>query len=204
MLFRMSTENSNKIGIIILAAGNSSRLGRPKQLLEFKNSFLLQNTISEALSVSNSNVIVVLGSNKDTIEKEINLSQTTMVFNPEWELGMASSIVCGLRKLLEQHPQSQRCIIAVCDQPFVTAKIFEDLINEHQKTQKGIVAASYAETVGTPVLFHQKYFDILLEIKGQQGAKKIINSFLVDTAAVLFEKGKIDIDTPEDYKKLLS
>ncbi|KFF03435.1 nucleotidyltransferase family protein [Flavobacterium reichenbachii] len=200
----MSTENSNKTGIIILAAGNSSRLGRPKQLLEFKKSFLLQNTISEAVSVTNSNVIVVLGSNKDAIQKEIDLSQTTVVFNQDWELGMSTSIVCGLQKLLEQHPECQRCIIAVCDQPFVTAKVFEDLINEHQKTEKGIAAASYAETIGTPVLFHQKYFDILLEIKGQQGAKKIINSFLEDTAAVVFEKGKIDIDTPEDYKKLLS
>lgn len=200
----MSTKNSNKTGIVILAAGNSSRLGQPKQLLEFKNSSLLQNTINEALLVPNSFVVVVTGSNWELIEKELDLSKTIIAFNEDWETGMASSIVIGLKEVLSQNSDCESCIFAVCDQPFVNHIIFQDLIAERQKTQKGIVAASYAETLGTPVLFHKKYFEIILELKGQQGAKKIINNYTDDTASIAFENGKIDIDTPEDYKKLRS
>lgn len=189
-------------GIVILAAGNSSRLGRPKQLLEYKESTLLKNTISEALKVSNSFIIVVTGANQENVEKELNSSQITISFNADWENGMASSIVKGLNELLLLNPDCEQCIFSVCDQPFVTSLIFENLIKEYKKTKKGIVASAYSETLGIPVLFNKKYFKELLELNGQEGAKKLINKYKNDVASVPFEKGNIDIDTEEDYKKL--
>lgn len=204
MKFIMENRLQNKIGIIILAAGNSSRLGRPKQLLEYKESTLLKNTVSEALKVENSFVIVVTGSNHDLIEKKLNLPQITFSFNSDWENGMSSSIVNGIKQLLLLNPKCEQCVLAVCDQPFVSSLIFENLIKEHHTTQKGIVASAYSETLGTPVLFHKKYFQDLLELKGQEGAKKLIKKYAEDVVSVLFEKGNIDIDTEEDYFKLIS
>jgi molybdenum cofactor cytidylyltransferase len=195
--------NMKKTGIIILAAGNSSRLGQPKQLLAYKETTLLKNTIKEASLLSNTVVIVVTGSNHELIEKELQ-SDIKISHNPDWETGMSSSIVNGLQHLLHLYPDIEKCIFAVCDQPLVTASVFTNLIDEQQKTQKGIAASEYASTLGTPVLFDKKYFAELLELKGQEGAKKIINKYLNDTVAVAFEKGSIDIDTEDDYNKLMS
>ncbi|KOP38309.1 nucleotidyltransferase family protein [Flavobacterium sp. WLB] len=202
--FIMKDQFQNKTAIIILAAGNSSRLGRPKQLLEYKDSTLLKNTISEALKVPNSFTIVVTGANHNEVQKELNTTEINICFNPEWENGMSSSIVKGLNELLLLKPDCDECIFAVCDQPFVTNLVFENLISEYHKTKKGIIASAYSETLGTPVLFHRKYFNELLELSGQEGAKKIIKKYLEDTVSVPFVKGNIDIDTEEDYNKLIS
>ena len=191
-------------GIVILAAGNSSRLGQPKQLLGYKDSTLLKNTIAEAFLVPDIVIIVVTGANNQLIEEELDPSRIKICFNSDWETGMSSSIVKGLNALLQLYPDCQNCIFAVCDQPYVSSLVFENLIQEHSKTEKGIVASSYAETLGTPVLFNKKYFTELAALQGQEGAKKIINRFLEDTASVPFEKGNIDIDTEDDYNKLIS
>lgn len=202
MRFIMEKKYQNKTGIVILVAGNSSRLGRPKQLLKFKESTLLKNTILEALKVPNSFVIVVTGANKELIQKEIYFKEINLCYNPDWETGMASSIAKGISELIKLHPDYKRCILAVCDQPFVTAVIFESLISNADVKNKGIAASVYSETLGTPVLFHQKYFKELLELEGQEGAKKLIKKYSDDVVAVPFAKGNIDIDTEEDYKKL--
>lgn len=200
----MENKFHQKTGIIILAAGNSSRLGRPKQLLQYKESTLLKNTISEALKVKNSFVIIVTGSNHNLIVEEIDLAEATFFFNPEWESGMSSSIVKGINELLILNPDCEQCILAVCDQPFVTSSVFENLIIESKKIEKGIAASAYAETLGTPVLFEKKYFQDLLELNGQEGAKKLIKKYTADVVSVPFEKGNIDIDTEGDYFKLIS
>jgi len=202
MKFIMENKFQNKIGIVILAAGSSSRLGRPKQLLQYKETTLLNNTILEASKVQNSFVVVVTGANSESVLKELNSAEITTCFNLDWETGMSSSIVKGLKEILLLNPDCEQCIFAVCDQPFVTTSIFENLINEHDKTGKAIVASAYSKTLGTPVLFHKKYFPELLELKGQEGAKKIIKKYAEDTASIIFEKGNIDIDTEEDYDKL--
>ncbi len=201
MKFTIMNKFQEKTGIIILAAGNSSRLGRPKQLLQYNESTLLKNTVAEALKVPNSFVIVVTGSNKEIIEKELDSYSISICFNPEWETGMASSIAKGIQELNSENTQ---CILAVCDQPFVNASVFENLINESKKSGKRIAASSYSETLGTPVLFHQKYFKELRDLKGNEGAKKLITNYSEDVISVPFEKGNIDIDTEEDYLKLIS
>lgn len=198
----MEDNIKNKTGIVILAAGSSSRLGQPKQLLTYKNTTLLKNTINEASLIPNVVIIVVTGSNHELIKEQIESEEIKISFNPDWEMGMSSSIAKGLSDLLLEYPQIEKCIFAVCDQPFVSTAIFENLIDQYNKTKKGIAASAYAETLGTPVLLDKKYFKELLELKGQEGAKKIINKFLDDTVAVPFEKGNIDIDTMVDYNNL--
>lgn len=200
----MSAKTGNKTGIVILAAGNSSRLGEPKQLLKFKNTTLLKNTINEALLIPNSIVIVVTGAAHEIIEKEIDSFKVKIVFNPDWQLAMSSSIIKGLKEFMLLEPKSNACIFSVCDQPYLTHTIFEELIAAHSKTKKGIIASSYAGTFGIPVLFERKYFNTLLELDEQFGAKKIIKNYIEDSSLVPFEKGVIDIDTQEDYQNLIS
>jgi len=193
---------ATKTAIIILAAGSSSRLGQPKQLLAYKNATLLRHSINQASAVPNTIIFAVTGSHKDLIEKEVQDFEITISHNPDWESGMSSSIKKGLTDLLTEYPDCESCIFAVCDQPFVTHAVFENLIAEYQKSHKAIIASAYAETLGTPVLFDKKYFNELLQLKGQEGAKKIITRFAEDVIAVPFEKGNIDIDTMEDYSSL--
>ena len=204
MKFIMENKICHQTGIVILAAGSSSRLSRPKQLLQYKESTLLKNTISEALKVKNSFLIVVTGANHDLIAKELNLPEILFSFNSEWEKGMSSSIARGITEALLVNPDCEQCILAVCDQPFVTSAVFENLISESKKTGKEIAASAYSETLGTPVLFHKKYFPELLALKGKEGAKKLIKKYAEDVVAVPFEKGNIDIDTEEDYNQLIS
>jgi molybdenum cofactor cytidylyltransferase len=193
-----------KIGIVILAAGSSSRLGQPKQLLEYNNTTLLKNAMAQASGIPYAAIVVVTGSNNEAIEADLNEITATICYNSEWEQGMGSSIATGLKRLLELHPDLKACIFAVCDQPFVTTQLFKDILEQQTQSGKGIVASLYAETLGNPVLFRHTYFEALLNLSGKEGAKKIVENYIGDVASVPFDKGAIDIDTIHDYNNLIS
>jgi molybdenum cofactor cytidylyltransferase len=194
-------EMLSEYAIIILAAGNSSRLGEPKQLLKYRNKTLIRHITEAAIETVGSNVIVVTGSNAELIEKEIQDLPVQPTHNADWREGMASSIVTGILKL-DFHCKG--AIIAVSDQPFVTATLFLDLIQSSIQNGSGIVASSYDQTMGTPVFFSSSYFPELLRLAGAEGAKKLIRRFENDVTTVPFPLGSMDIDTQEDYQKLLS
>ncbi|HEY9000528.1 MAG TPA: nucleotidyltransferase family protein [Mucilaginibacter sp.] len=183
---------------IILAAGQSSRLGRPKQLLRYQNKTLLQHTIDTAKQ-SVQSVIVVLGSNADAILKEIDTSRVLVVINEDWQSGMASTIRCGLNEL---DSTIDAAILMVCDQPFVTPDLLDNLIEKQEKTRKLIIPSQYGDTIGTPALFYKQFFKELTELKGDTGAKKIMMQHSDLLATVSFPQGSIDIDTIDDYKAL--
>lgn len=189
-------------GLLILAAGNSSRLGEPKQLLKFNGKTLLRNVVEEAKKVSES-IIVVTGSGHTDIVAEITDLEVKIVENTKWNQGMGSSIKIGMIQLLNEFPEVQNVIVSVCDQPFIIASVFSDLIQIQKNSLKGIVASKYSDTLGTPVLFTEKYFQELSSLSGKEGAKKMILKFKDDIAGIKFEKGAIDIDTQSDYQKLI-
>lgn len=193
---------SSCIAIIILAAGRSARLGSPKQLLSYRGKTLLQHSIDTALESQASPILVVLGSGKDTIEKELTQSQIFILENSCWESGMASSISCGINNLKIIAPESEAAILMVCDQPFVNATLLNDLINKHKKSGQYIVASSYENTMGTPALFHKSLFSELSALEGESGAKSLIKKYNQQTGFVSFDQGSIDIDTRENYKNL--
>ena len=95
-------------------------------------------------------------------------------------------------------------ILAVSDQPYVSSGLFAKMLTMKDQTGKKIVASSYAGTLGTPVLFDKDYFSQLESLHGNQGAKNIVHMNKADVCIVHFEKGNIDIDTREDYEKLIS
>ena len=194
----------NSTGIIILAAGSSSRFGSTKQLVHFKGKTLLQHTIEEATEAGAEPIVVVTGANANEISKEIKNEKIEIVFNKDWEQGMALGIIIGLKKAISLNNKMEKAIIAVCDQPFISSSLFQQLYQKQNESAKYIVACCYADTIGTPALFTQKYFDVLMKLKGDEGAKKLMKTYSEDVAMVDFPKGYIDIDTKEDYENLLN
>ena len=194
--------STNDIGAIILAAGSSSRLGEPKQLLKHDGKSLLQTAVDAANNADTNPVILVLGANADQISKEINKSKVQVIINSEWEEGMASSVRVGLNEVLFISPSIEAVILMVCDQPYISAELINDLINTHKQTRKPIVTCNYGETIGPPALFQRSLFKELMQLRGDVGARKIIQNHSNDVVTVLFAKGRIDIDTKEDYNAL--
>jgi molybdenum cofactor cytidylyltransferase len=192
----------NNIGIVILAAGSSSRLGKPKQLLQYNDRNLLQHTIEAAVYSNANSVIVVLGANEDLISKEIDKMNAHTIENKEWEEGMGSSVRIGLNTLQKISPLAEAVIFMVCDQPYVSSSLLNDLIYTQKETGKPIVTCNYGEAIGPPALFHRSLFNELMQLKGDAGARKIIQQHSDEVATILFTKGKIDIDTKEDYDEL--
>lgn len=190
-------------GIIILAAGNSSRMGQPKQLLSYQGKTLLDIVIEQALQTAYRPIVVVLGAYATEILAQHRHADINYATNEHWQTGMSSSITTGLLALLMQRPTLENVIIAVADQVFITSEIFNQLFDQHQLTGKNIVACSYAQTMGTPVLFHKNHFQEILSLDGNEGAKSILKKYKEDTAGIEFELGRIDIDTETDYHHLI-
>jgi len=130
-------------GIIILAAGNSSRLGLPKQLLEFEGESLLKRISRAAMAVPDVSVSVVIGAYPDPIHAVLQNSKVSVAINPHWMTGLSTSIIVGLKDLLKNQPQVDRCIISLCDQPFVDQHVFQQLIQLADSSGKGIVATGF-------------------------------------------------------------
>jgi len=194
----------NHTCIIILAAGSSSRLGRPKQLLAYNGKSLLRHAVSVALESGLGPVIVVTGSAHEQVRQELKNYRIHLAFNREWEEGMASSIRFGLETAghLEQKPDG--LLFMVCDQPFVTAGLLKDLAKCQAETGLPIAAARYNGTIGTPAIYHATVFPELKSLKGEAGAKKILQAHQGEVGTVPFSLGNRDIDTESDYQELLN
>jgi molybdenum cofactor cytidylyltransferase len=190
-----------KLGIIILAAGASSRFGGIKQLSLYHEKSFVRHAVLEALQIEK-NTIVVLGANFDLVRSEISGLEAHIVFNNQWVEGMSSSIRCGLNALLHKDPEAEAAIFMVCDQPFVSSDLLQELIAKYSETSKPIVASAYQGSIGTPALFERSFFPVLRVLEGSAGAKKIIMENMSSTVTVPFPMGYMDIDTKEDYEAL--
>lgn len=195
-------ELSGEIGLIVLAAGSSSRLGTPKQLLKLKGETLLRRIAREALASECRPVVVVLGAEIENCTSQIKDFGVCIAENFEWKSGMGSSIKRGLEIILEINTSLDAVVLTVCDQPFVTKKVINDLIKTFRKTKALIVASAYQETLGVPSLFSKTLFPLLMDLKQSSGAKQIIRQFPAETQNISFPAGAIDIDTPQDAEKL--
>jgi molybdenum cofactor cytidylyltransferase len=191
------------IGVIILAAGSSSRLGSSKQLIQIEDTTLLERIIHVAKGAGMQRIHVVLGADAETHREALKNSSIKITVNDQWQKGIGSSIKVGLTSLLAANKDLTSVILLVCDQPFLTVSHIQSLLLTRQKTGKSIVASCYASTTGVPALFSEIYFDSLLSIPDNQGAKSIIEKHPQDTALVHFPDGEYDIDTPEDLEKFL-
>jgi molybdenum cofactor cytidylyltransferase len=190
-------------GIIVLAAGASTRLGEPKQQLVYKGKTLLQHALDTAVESMAEVVVLVLGANAELIKNGITNKEVAIVYNNNWQEGMASSIHAGITELQKLRPNVDDVILMLCDQPYVSSSLLDYLIFQKQSTSTPIVACSYNNTIGPPALFDNTYFPELLALKGQEGAKKLLMKYHQHVFAIPFDEGAIDIDTLDDYKKFV-
>lgn len=193
-----------EIAVIILAAGGSQRLGRPKQLLPFHGGSLLRRAAEAAVGSHADHCTVVLGNEADRCGAEISNLPVRLEINPAWREGLASSIRVGVDAVRRHHPNLDAVVLTPCDQPFLTSAVLNSLMQIHLSTDSGIVASSYADTVGIPALFTAGWFQRLTELQGDRGAKALFETAGADLITVPFPQGATDVDTAEDYANALA
>ncbi len=192
---------TEKTAIIILAAGNSSRLGSPKQLLEVSGQKMLTHVVHQACTSHADDVYVVLGSGADLLQPLLSGMDVTTIFNEGWEKGMGNSIKKGIRRIVDKNYDV--VIISVCDQPYMTSHVFNKLLS--QTGNQEIIASGYSDgNYGPPTLFRKSQLPKLLQIKDAAGARSVIRNHKGELGLVAFENGEIDIDTEDDYKAYLN
>ena len=194
--------HSKTIGAVIVAAGGSSRLGQPKQLLRFRGKSLVYHIVVAARQAGCSPVIVVIGSDSEKVTGELRSASAVIVENENWQRGIGSSIRAGIQGLIDYAPEIDAVVLLVCDQPGVNADTIRNLVTRREETNKSIVASAYANTLGVPALFHRSFFQELLSLANEAGAKSIILRSRERVAEVKFPEGEIDIDTREDWEEL--
>ena len=189
-----------KCGLILLAAGSSTRMGEPKQLMDYLGKPLVRHAVDTALASACSPVIVVLGANARSISEAVRDLPVETVENSRWSEGMGTSIQTGVRAAAERGLDG--VILALADQPLVTPEIYDRLMAQHEMTSKPIVTSEYAGTVGVPVLFAKEYFPHLLALQPEQGCKGVILRHATSAVRIACPEAEVDIDTPVDYQRL--
>jgi molybdenum cofactor cytidylyltransferase len=196
------SSHSKSIASVILAAGESSRLGQPKQLLEFRGKTLVRRAVEAAIEANCSPVIVVTGDAHAEVKNALATTNTILAQNSQWTQGVGISIRVGIQHLIDNAPGVDAAVLLVCDQPFVDCDLVRGLIAMHSETGKPIVASAYADTLGVPALFDRSIFQELLRLDGHLGAKTIILSNRARVAELSFPKGDVDVDTLDDVKRV--
>lgn len=187
-----------KIGAVVLAAGSSSRLGQPKQLLEYEGQSLVRRAAQAALDAGCDPVAVVVGHGREKVIAALHELPATLVPNDDWERGIGASIRAGVDRLRA----SDALILLVCDQPKVDASLLRELIAGQEQTGQPMVATRYASTQGVPALFTRDRFAQLLSLGDETGAKRLLLARPAEVATVDFPAAAWDIDTPADLRSL--
>jgi len=195
---------TDTVGLILLAAGGSSRLGHPKQLLPFQGRTLLRRAAQTALLSCCRPIVVVLGAQPDCLRPELAGMEVLITDNPAWEQGMGSSIRAGLVSLEVSAPEAIGVVLMLCDQPLITSDALDALVQAHADTGSPLVASEYGGACGVPAFFSRALFPELRALPDAQGAKPIIAYHASETVALPLPAGIWDVDTAADYERLRS
>lgn len=188
--------------VLVLAAGASTRLGQPKQLLDFGGKALLQHILEQCIPLPFSARFLTLGAYSADIQENINIFDFQILQNEHWEEGMASSLRIGVQAASAHPSMPENIMVLLADQPFVSTALLQNLLDTHRSAQPLITASQYGEIQGVPAIFSSVLFPELLQLQGDRGANRLIRQYESKVFAVPFEAGSIDMDTPEDYRQL--
>jgi molybdenum cofactor cytidylyltransferase len=191
-----------RVAAVVLAAGGSARFGKPKQFALFQGETFIRRMVAAAIEAGCAPVVVVTGEDSARVSLELSGLAVSIAMNPNWQSGLGSSIVVGIRRAMNLTPDLEAVVLLTCDQPFVTAHVLGQLMQLQLTTGKPIVASAYATTLGIPARFDRSCFPDLLRLTGDSGAKGIILARSHDVVSFDFPAGEIDIDTVTDYEKL--
>ncbi|MCA8829611.1 nucleotidyltransferase family protein [Hymenobacter pini] len=189
--------------VILLAAGASTRLGQPKQLVQFRGKSLLRRAAETAVAAAAGlPVLVVTGALHEELLPELTDLPVQAVRCPEWEQGMGASLKTGLTQLSASTGNPTGFVVMLCDQPLVTTELLQELEGVHQQTGQPIVASAYASTVGVPVFFAASMLPLLLALPDAAGAGQVLRQHAELVATVEFPDGAFDVDTPAQLAAL--
>jgi molybdenum cofactor cytidylyltransferase len=191
------------ISAILLAAGQSKRMRRIKQLMPFGQSTIVERTIDNLLNSAISETIVVLGYREEEVRKTIAGRTVKIAINPDYQQGMSTSIIAGLKQIDQR---ARAVLIALGDQPFVDSRTINSLVEAFTAHKRGIIIPVYQGRRGNPVVFAIRYKGELLNLKGDVGGREIIKRHPDDVfeVAVNCDGVLIDIDTMENYNLTIS
>lgn len=198
----LSMAKAGSFGAIILAAGASTRMGRPKQALLVGGRPMVVRAAEAALAAGAWPVVVVLGAHATVLRPLLARQPVLTIENSAWAEGMASSIRTGIGVLQQFSRTLEAVLLAVCDQPGFSAEVIGQLVAARQATGRPIAAARYGGRQGVPALFGQDYFAVLAALTGEAGARSLLNDQADRVAAVDLPQLAEDLDTPQDYARL--
>lgn len=191
------------IGAIVLAAGASSRMGEPKQLLPLGGRPLVIRTVESLLQSAVWPVVVVVGAHHDRVRPALARHPVLISENPAWPEGLASSIRSGIGTLQEFSRELDGALVTLCDQPAFSADLVSKLLTAMRDSGRGIAAARYGGRLGVPAVFRREHFPTLAGLTGETGARDFLNRDPDRVAAVDLPALAVDLDTPGDYQAAL-
>ena len=188
---------------IVLAAGTSRRLGRPKQLLPLGGKPLLDWVLDAMRGAGLGRVVLVLGHDAEAIRSAANLEGVDVAFNARYAEGMSTSLQAGLAAM---GPDVEGAVVATGDQPFIGAALIADLVAERQRTGKAMVATDYGAYQGPPMYLGREVWPLAAAIRGDQGARALLGSRpdLMGTIRVADPVPGLDVDTEEAYAEAVA
>jgi molybdenum cofactor cytidylyltransferase len=197
----MQARQNSRIGAVILAAGESSRMGEPKQLLQLGGKTLLEQVLGNVRTAKVNDIVLVLGFAAEAIAQQVAIEGVKVVINESYEQGMGSSLRVGLSAL---DPLTEATLIVLADQPFVRSQTLDQIIDRYRQSNAQIVIPMYQGFRGNPVLLDRSVFPEVMALSGDIGCRAIFGDHLegivkvpVDDIGIL-----LDIDSKDDFEKL--
>jgi molybdenum cofactor cytidylyltransferase len=191
------------VAIVILAAGGSQRMGRPKQLLPFRGRSLLRRAVDTAIASRCRPIVVTTGAHADLVRLELHSLPVLIAHNPDWPEGMSSSLRTAVDTIPRAvHACLEGVVIMLADQPLVTADDIDHIVDAQHRSGKDIVASEYADTCGVPMFVSRRLFADIRRLTGMEGAKRLISDHLERVETVPLQSAAFDVDTPADYQRL--
>jgi molybdenum cofactor cytidylyltransferase len=185
---------------VILAAGQSRRLGTPKQLLELGGEPVIRHVLRHAASSNLNQVVLVVGFRAVEIADAAGEWSQNIVVNPDFASGQSSSLRLGLSAV---DPQAEGVLFLLGDQPQVSSDVINMIVSAFTNGEGRILMPSYRGTTSNPVLFAREYFPEIARVTGDQGARNVLAAHLDEVAIVEIDMDPpLDVDSPQDYENL--
>lgn len=193
----------SKLAVLILAAGNASRMGFPKQLLRWKSTNLLQHSINSVKELNADFLFLVLGANYEKITSQIDTDDIAVLQNDHWKEGLGTSIAFGINHINLLHPEIDHVLIMLADQPLIDVQYLKSLLKTYSKSKHKITCTLYHENrFGVPAIFSKTYFEDLSRLNGDKGAKQMLEKYNDNLLYVDGKNVSVDVDTMIDYETL--
>lgn len=189
----------SRVSAILLAAGGSTRMrGETKQLLRWGDTTVVGNAVRVVAQARVNEMIVVTGNHADQVRAEISGTNARVVYNSDWASGRASSVRVGIGGV---HANSSAAIFINADQPFLTARVIDTILEKFFETRAPIVVPTYDGKTGSPVLFARELFNELCALQGEQGGRDLLQKYrdVLVRVEIKDTRAALDLNTPEQY-----